>query len=96
MRIDSGVVEGSEISIYFDPLIAKLVTHGADRARGDRTAMAEALDRFVIDGIAHNQPFLSALMDHPRWHEGRLSTGFIARGISRTDSGGVSPTARDR
>ncbi len=40
--------------------------------------MADALDRTVIDGVPHNQPFLSALMDHPRWQEGRLSTGFIA------------------
>ena len=77
VRIDGGVVEGSEISIYFDPLIAKLTTHGPDR-RAATAAMADALDRLVIDGIAHNQPFLSALMDHPRWQEGRLSTGFIA------------------
>ena len=77
VRIDSGVVEGSEISIYFDPLIAKLITHGPDR-KGAIHAMSEALDRTVIDGIRHNQPFLSALMDHPRWQEGRLSTGFIA------------------
>ena len=61
--------EGSEISLWFDPLIAKLVTHGPDRARRS-TAMADALDGFVIDGVAHNQPFLSALMEHPRWREG--------------------------
>jgi propionyl-CoA carboxylase alpha chain len=77
VRIDSGVVEGSEVSIYFDPLIAKLVTYGPDRAAAT-AAMAAALDRFVIDGIAHNLPLLSALMDHPRWAAGRLSTGFIA------------------
>jgi propionyl-CoA carboxylase alpha chain len=77
VRIDSGVVEGSEVSIYFDSLIAKLVTHAPDRAAAT-AAMAAALDRFVIDGIAHNQPFLSALMDHPRWAEGRLSTAFIS------------------
>jgi propionyl-CoA carboxylase alpha chain len=76
VRIDSGVVEGSEISIYFDPLIAKLVTWGKDRTAAV-DAMADALDRTVIDGIQHNQPFLSALMGHPRWREGRLSTGFI-------------------
>ena len=77
VRVDSGVVEGSEISIYFDPLIAKIVTHGPDRLSAIH-AMGEALDQTMIDGIAHNQPFLSALMDHPRWQEGRLSTGFIA------------------
>jgi propionyl-CoA carboxylase alpha chain len=77
VRIDSGVVEGSEISVYFDPLIAKLVTHGPDRTAAIDT-MAEVLDRTVIDGIRHNQPFLSALMAHRRWRDGRLSTGFIA------------------
>jgi propionyl-CoA carboxylase alpha chain len=77
VRVDGGVVEGSEITIFFDPLIAKLVTHGRDRDEAT-AAMSNALDRFVIDGIAHNQPFLAALMDHPRWHQGRLSTGFIA------------------
>ena len=77
VRIDSGVEEGSEISLYFDPLIAKLVTHGPDRARAVE-AMADALDNYEIEGVAHNKPFLSVLMDHPRWQEGRLSTGFIA------------------
>ncbi len=77
MRIDSGVEEGSEISLWFDPLIAKLVTHAPDRARAVE-AMADALDTYEIEGVAHNQPFLSVLMDHPRWKEGRLSTGFIA------------------
>ena len=77
VRIDAGVEEGSEISLYFDPLIAKLVTHGPDRARAVE-AMADALDSYEIEGVAHNQPFLSVLMDHPRWKEGRLSTGFIA------------------
>ena len=77
VRIDSGVEEGSEISLFFDPLIAKLVTHAPDRARAVE-AMADALDCYEIEGVAHNQPFLSVLMDHPRWKEGRLSTGFIA------------------
>jgi propionyl-CoA carboxylase alpha chain len=76
VRLDGGVVEGSEISIYFDPLIAKLIVHAPDRAAAT-DAMADALDRTVIDGIRHNQPFLSALMAHPRWREGRLSTSFI-------------------
>ena len=76
VRVDGGVVEGSEISIYFDPLIAKITTHGPNRATAVK-AMAEALDSTVVDGIAHNQPFLATLMDHPRWQEGRLSTAFI-------------------
>jgi len=76
VRIDGGVVEGSEISLYFDPLIGKLITHGADRLSAI-DAMQSALDRFLIDGIAHNQAFLAALMEHRRWREGRLSTRFI-------------------
>jgi propionyl-CoA carboxylase alpha chain len=86
VRIDSGVEEGSEISLYFDPLIAKLVTHAPDRARAVE-AMADALDNYEIEGVAHNQPFLSVLMDHPRWKEGRLSTGFIAEEFPEGFSG---------
>jgi propionyl-CoA carboxylase alpha chain len=77
VRNDTGVYEGGEISIYYDPMIAKLVTHASDRL-GAIDAQATALDAFVIDGIRHNIPFLSALMQHPRWREGRVSTGFIA------------------
>src|SRR3984957_19726015 len=77
VRNDTGVCEGGEISIHYDPMIAKLVTHAPDRL-GAIDAQATALDAFVIDGIRPNIPFLSALMQHPRWREGRLSTGFIA------------------
>ncbi|WP_265518482.1 acetyl-CoA carboxylase biotin carboxylase subunit [Nitratireductor luteus] len=77
VRNDTGVAEGSEISMFYDPMIAKLCTWAPDRA-GAVEAMAEALDCFVIDGIEHNIPFLTALMRHERWQEGRLSTGFIA------------------
>jgi propionyl-CoA carboxylase alpha chain len=77
VRNDTGVFEGGEISIHYDPMIAKLVTHAPDRLSAI-DAQATALDAFVIDGIRHNIPFLSALMQHPRWREGRLSTGFIA------------------
>jgi len=77
VRNDTGVQEGGEISIYYDPMIAKLVTHGPSRAAAIE-AQATALDSFYIDGIRHNIPFLSALMHHPRWREGNLSTGFIA------------------
>ena len=77
VRNDTGVYEGGEISIHYDPMIAKLVTHAPDRLAAI-DAQSTALDAFVIDGIRHNIPFLSALMQHPRWREGRLSTGFIA------------------
>ncbi len=77
VRIDAGVGEDSEISVYFDPLIAKLVTYGPDRTAAVE-AMAGALDCFVIDGIAHNQNFLAAIMANRRWRDGRLSTGFVA------------------
>jgi propionyl-CoA carboxylase alpha subunit len=77
VRNDTGVEEGGEISIYYDPMIAKLVTHGPSRAAAIE-AQSTALDSFYIDGIRHNIPFLSALMLHPRWREGNLSTGFIA------------------
>ena len=77
VRNDTGVYEGGEISIYYDPMIAKLVTHADTRAKAI-AAQARALDAFYIDGIRHNVPFLSALMQHKRWQEGRLSTGFIA------------------
>ena len=77
VRNDTGVTEGGEISIYYDPMIAKLVTHAPTREQAI-DAQARALDAFAIEGIRHNIPFLSALMQHPRWREGRLSTGFIA------------------
>jgi propionyl-CoA carboxylase alpha chain len=77
VRNDTGVQEGGEISIYYDPMIAKLVTHAPSRAAAIE-AQSTALDAFYVDGIRHNIPFLSALMNHPRWREGKLSTGFIA------------------
>ena len=77
VRNDTGVQEGGEISIYYDPMIAKLVTHAPSRAAAIE-AQSRALDAFYVDGIRHNIPFLSALMNHPRWREGNLSTGFIA------------------
>jgi propionyl-CoA carboxylase alpha chain len=77
IRNDTGVYEGGEISLFYDPMIAKLVTHAPARA-GAIDAMSEALDAFTIEGVRHNIPFLASLMQHPRWKEGRLSTGFIA------------------
>jgi propionyl-CoA carboxylase alpha chain len=76
VRNDTGVEEGGEISMFYDPMIAKLVAHGPDRIAAI-DAQAMALDAFYIDGIRHNIPFLTALMQHPRWRAGALSTGFI-------------------
>jgi propionyl-CoA carboxylase alpha chain len=77
VRNDTGVEEGGQISMFYDPMIAKLVTHAPSRIEAIE-AQARALDAFAIDGIRHNIPFLSTLMAHPRWKSGALSTGFIA------------------
>jgi propionyl-CoA carboxylase alpha chain len=77
VRNDTGVYEGAEISLFYDPMVAKLVTHAWSRSEAI-DAQADALDAFVIDGIRHNIPFLAALMAHPRWRAGKLSTAFIA------------------
>jgi propionyl-CoA carboxylase alpha chain len=76
-RLDTGVEEGGEISVYYDPMIAKLVTHAPRRLQAIEH-MGSALDAFAIDGFRHNIPFLSVLMRNERWKEGRLSTKFIA------------------
>ena len=77
VRNDTGVYEGGEISMFYDPMIAKLCTHGPDRiAAIDR--MALALDEFHIEGIQHNIPFVNAIMEHPRFRSGNITTGFIA------------------
>jgi propionyl-CoA carboxylase alpha chain len=77
LRNDTGVFEGGEISIWYDPMIAKLCTHAPTRKQAI-AAMARGLDAFYIDGIQHNVPFVSAIMGNARWQEGTLSTGFIA------------------
>ena len=76
VRNDTGVYEGGEISMYYDPMIAKLCSWGPDRAAALAT-MREALDSFEVEGIGHNLPFLSAVMDHPRFVAGDLTTAFI-------------------
>jgi propionyl-CoA carboxylase alpha chain len=76
-RLDSGVEEGGEISVYYDPMIAKLITHAPKRLAAIEQ-MGRALDAFVIDGFRHNIPFLAVVMRNERWREGRLSTKFIA------------------
>jgi len=77
VRVDTGIFEGGEVSVFYDPMIAKLVTYGKDRNEAI-TKMQQALDEYVIRGVEHNISFLNALMVHPRFLEGRLSTDFIA------------------
>ncbi len=77
VRVDTGVYEGGEISMFYDPMIAKLITYGPDRDSATKR-MQRALDEFLIQGVQHNIPFLNALMTHPRFVEGRLTTNFIA------------------
>jgi propionyl-CoA carboxylase alpha chain len=76
VRNDSGVREGDEISMFYDPMIAKLATWGPTRSAAI-DAMAGALEDLHIEGLGHNAPFLSAVMDQPRFQEGRLSTAYI-------------------
>jgi propionyl-CoA carboxylase alpha chain len=78
LRIDSGVREGSEISIHYDPLIAKVIAHAADRGAAAE-AMAQALDAIVIGGVITNIVFLAAVTSSMRFRAGELSTGFIAQ-----------------
>lgn len=77
VRVDTGVFEGGEISIHYDPMIAKLCTWGYDRMSAIE-AMRVALDCFEVEGIGHNLPFVSAVMDHPRFISGDITTGFIS------------------
>ncbi len=77
VRNDTGVFEGGEISMYYDPMIAKLCTWGRDRAQAIEE-MRLALDTFEVEGIGHNLPFCSAVMDHPRFVSGNITTAFIA------------------
>ncbi|CAM5529312.1 propionyl-CoA carboxylase alpha chain [Aquamicrobium terrae] len=77
LRNDTGVFEGGEISMYYDPMIAKLCSWAPDRA-GAIEAMGRALDDFEVEGIGHNLPFLSAVMDQERFRAGRLTTAYIA------------------
>ena len=77
VRVDTGVFEGGEISMFYDPMIAKLCAYGAVRELAIRH-MRQALDEYCIRGLNHNIPFLAALMAHPRFVRGQLSTNFIA------------------
>ncbi len=88
VRVDTGVYEGGEVSMYYDPMIAKLITYGATRDRAI-AHMREALNEFYIRGPAHNISFLSALISHPRFVSGRITTNTIAeeypKGFSAED-----------
>ena len=77
VRVDSGVYEGGEVSIYYDPMIAKLVTFGENRDQAI-ASMSEALDNYYIRGVNHNISFLNSLMNHPRFLAGNLTTNFIS------------------
>lgn len=77
IRCDSGIKEGSEISIYYDPLICKLCTHGPDRATSLAT-MQRALDSYVIRGVTHNIPLIREVLSQKRFQEGRITTKYLS------------------
>ena len=95
VRNDTGVYEGGEISMYYDPMIAKLCTWGQTRAAAIE-GMRSALDAFEVEGIGHNLPFCSAVMDHPRFASGNITTAFIAEEYPDGFAGAVldEPTLR--
>jgi len=76
VRIDTGVREGDEISMFYDPMIAKLITHGKDRAAAIATHV-KALERLEVQGIQDNSPFLAAVLDQARFQSGKITTGYI-------------------
>ena len=78
VRVDTGVYDGGEISMFYDSMIAKLIVHGATRDEA-LIRMSDALNSFVIRGITSNIPFQAALIKHPRFREGDFDTGFIAQ-----------------
>ena len=78
VRVDTGVYDGGEISMYYDSMIAKLIVHGSTRDQAI-ARMRDALNAFVIRGISSNIPFQAALMQHPRFQSGIFDTGFIAK-----------------
>ncbi len=94
VRVDSGVVEGSEISMFYDPMIAKLITHAPTRIEAADAQIA-ALDRYYVRGISHNADFLSALMQHPRFRAGEaVTTAFIAEEYPDGFAGAAPDPAR--
>jgi len=95
VRVDTGVYEGGEISVYYDPMIAKLVTYGKTRSEAIEY-MREALDAYYIRGVSHNIPFLASLMGKKKFEDGKLSTNFIAEeypdGFAAKDLPAKDPT----
>jgi propionyl-CoA carboxylase alpha chain len=95
VRVDTGVFEGGEVSMFYDPMIAKLITHGVDREAAT-AHMRSALDRFLIKGVSHNISFLSALMVNPRFVSGAMSTNMIGEeypdGFQPTDLSHQDPS----
>ncbi|WP_347266768.1 acetyl/propionyl/methylcrotonyl-CoA carboxylase subunit alpha [Paracoccus sp. (in: a-proteobacteria)] len=92
VRNDTGVYEGGEISMFYDPMIAKLCTWAPTRAEAIEQ-MRLALDEFEVEGIGHNLPFLSAVMDHPKFVSGQISTAFIAQEYPEGFLGATLPEA---
>lgn len=84
VRIDSGVYEGVEISVYYDPLIAKLITYGENRHQAI-ARMKRALDEYMITGVTTNISFHQKILDHPDFIDGKLSTHFIDENYSKPD-----------
>jgi len=93
LRNDTGVYEGGEISTFYDPMIAKLCTWAPTRTQAIE-AMSEALDRFEIEGVGHNLPFLATVMEQDRFREGRLTTGYIAEEFPEGFAGATLPKGR--
>ena len=95
VRLDTGVYEGAEITMHYDPMIGKLITHGETREEAIAT-MRGALDALYIRGISHNIPFLSAVMANPRFQKGDISTDFIDQEYAQGFQGGrLSPRLKD-
>ncbi|MEO1476935.1 MAG: acetyl/propionyl-CoA carboxylase subunit alpha, partial [Pseudomonadota bacterium] len=95
VRMDSGVREGDEISMFYDPMIAKLVTHGKDRDTALDT-QAAALDRFHIEGIQDNIPFCAAVMDEKRFRSGDITTAYIKDEFPDGFAGVAATTEQER
>jgi propionyl-CoA carboxylase alpha chain len=94
IRVDSGVVEGSEVALFYDPMIAKVCSHGPDRETAIER-LATALDAFYIRGVSHNAAFLAGLLNHRRFRAGELSTDFIAAEFGDRFAG-IAPSAATR
>jgi propionyl-CoA carboxylase alpha chain len=94
VRLDSGVREGDEISMFYDPMIAKLITHAPTRAEAI-TAHGLALEQIAIEGIQDNSPFVAAVMDEPVFQSGDITTGYIKQRFPQGFAGAVAPPGAD-